>query len=219
VQPGRGPKARTAPTLATTRHLFAIPRRGTAEEAICGEFQRIVDWKLHGVQGPGIIVQKVAKTFLIENIATGRHMSAAEVDAYVALSGGETRLSGWSTYWEAWVVRPGWDEPDSGDSFSLAAVVDRLGSGQNTTKGWFQMVGEAYFYKTSKVPSRFGFRAGLTTNAANGLPWSLSPPTGLPAPKGPPVYRTVRVRWDSTQEDPKVRGEYGPTKILISRVS
>ncbi len=220
MQPARGPAGgRTVPVAGAARNLFARKRTGTDEEAICGEFQRIVDWKLQGVRGRGLIIQKVKKTFLIKNVGTGNNMSSAEIDTYVATSGGETRLNGWLTYWEAWIVPNGQDEPDSGDSFSLASVVDQLGSGQDTTKGWFKMVGEANFYKTTRAASYFGFSAGAVTNPANGLPWSRTAPTNLPAPRGRPVIHTVKVKWDSTQEDPLNRGEYGPTKVVVDTIA
>lgn len=222
VQLTRGPKPRGAPAAPPTPapRLVATHRRNQATESICGEFQRIIDWNLVGLLGPGLIVQKVEKRIVALNLATGKHMTPAEIDLYVRPSGGETRLAGWMTYWEAWVVPANRSKPAFGDSFSLASIVNQLGASQsqNTTKGSFEMIGKASYYSTPNLPSHFGFRRGVTTNPANGLPWSLTPPTGLPPRSGGPVIHTVKVEWDSTKQDPKQRGWYGPTKVLMNRI-
>jgi len=97
------------------------------EEGQCGDFSRKFLWKLQGEKGPGLIVQKIQRTFMVHKMIDllqadipiinkklpgplrnmdwyfRRYMSASEIENFVRPSGSEANATEYC-YWEGWYI-------------------------------------------------------------------------------------------------------------------
>ncbi len=106
----------------------------TDEEGLCGLFSRSFKWRLVGETGPGLILQRIERTFKVHKMIDllqakipiinrslpgpvrnldwwfRRYMSPAEIDNYVRPSGSTANATE-AVYWEAWFIADGKDKP------------------------------------------------------------------------------------------------------------
>jgi hypothetical protein len=227
--PNQNPGA-AAPALPTI--TFELDRDEDLEGQ-CGNFQRV--WSIYVRDAvPGIIVQKITKTFQVQQVLStggrttlGHNMSAREALVYAGSSTNEMNLTP-AEYWEVFNVRPqppaNPTEADHRDRFSSGAFTPHGRSdAKETTVGWINMAASAQFYELpnaaltpTNLPKRTFLRdAGLEKDVkpANGLYAATSDPDhalvgGGAVRRGLPSVHSVRVSWDSRDEDRDHTGSY-----------
>jgi len=191
--------------LAQPYTLNWEPRSSVNKESVCGGFTRERDWRVGGAKGiGGAIIQKVTRKFAevkeYDRISgLWIDMSDSRIDTYVTHSSVNATLH---EYWEAWVVDPSTGQVvnGDGDAFALPSIIPKEDTDpRRTTKGAFEIVGEANFFpgltEAKVISFGFGVIAGHPANgllAKNGAPafdkkydeyWS-------------PIY-SVKSTWDS----------------------
>jgi len=176
----------------------------TNDYGACGCFCYERKWKVTNANKAGIIVQRVDRVFHVSEVNSNKEMSGKEIDDYVTTKNNVPHATV-TTYWECWEVDSSGKVSETGiDTFQLGAIIKAKNHGTqfDTTKGSYQIKGEASFYETNQSPDKFGFKRD-SVSVAGELWGSLTLPINLPSATSGPVKCTVDVRWDSSDKKTK----------------
>lgn len=188
------------------------PLRG--REGVCGYFTRTRQLHVLHAGLPGVIVQKVTRSFDVERFDDDSglwiQISGSDIDSYVGAE--SCPYAQVSTYWELWRVRDDGRVAGQTDSFSLCAIIppDRDSeNAENTSRGSFTIEAEMLYYEAPErdmtiVATQLGF-ADDSNHPAGQLPHRDDDPAedlmGLGfEPVGNSVRFKVTSSWDSGQK-------------------
>jgi hypothetical protein len=190
--------------------LTRAERANSRSVYVCGAFTYIDDWALtNRVQG--VIIQKVTRSLTdLVMVNGGLELPLSLDQAKTAFDPqNDTLFLDVLTYWELFDVPAGTGVID-GDQFQSNWFAKtgpeskpnaKDGQPIATTRGKYQISGEARFYPTTKTPTQLGFPGKLKIAAK--LPSTTTDPTPNLAGLVPSasVTRTVAATWDSAKLD------------------
>lgn len=183
-------------------------------EGVCGYFTRTRQLHVLHAGLPGVIVQKVTRSFDVERFDDDSglwiQISGPDIDSYVGAE--SCPYAQVSTYWELWRVREDGRVVGQTDTLSLCAIIppDRDSeNAENTSRGSFTIEAEMFYYEAPErdmtiVATQLGF-ADDSDHPAGQLPHRDDDPAedlmGLGfEPVGNRVRFKVTSTWDSGQQ-------------------
>jgi hypothetical protein len=194
--------------IARPDPVLSAALAGAGTEGPCGSFTRVRNWQVTNGRS-GLIIQKITRTFTVQvydpTSSTWAMTTGAALNTYVTDPG--STVSGTDlVYWEAWRVRADGSVINGTDQFVLCGLIPTAASHVNTTRGYFTITGEAFFYPTDDSPADLNFTASSVV-AAGVLPARTTDPAGDLtgrgiAAVGAAVTYSVTATWDSTWTAP-----------------